>query len=369
MKKFTRALPLAVIALLLVVTPALACSYSVGLSVSSNKCESISADGYAYASDHGRKIKADLLLDGILVDTETRTTSGGGSSKHYAKVSYDAPAAAGTYTFTVVGYKWAQTGSHQVPDGFTSWHSGYDSSAAENSWFFGWYHRHLKFKTVKDYGFVEFSRTDKRVTTEDCYTPCQEGNTYEIQGLSTQQVYNPVTDMLEYRTVFRIYDNQTHELCGIRPELIQEDYPECEGAVVEVPGPWTPWTYDNFKDRRERKVEVRDATSNDLCGWYTEREAKCKDLFRMWFLRNEEGDECFLISDTHPSVERQNQLCRPCSNPDWTSVKSWSGMVNSCDEWEMDKYISLSRLPLEELLKVNDRHTGKECRLPLQTCE
>lgn len=88
----------------------------------------------------------------------------------------------------------------------------------------------------------------------------------------------------------------------------------------------------------------------------------CDPLFRMWLLWDENGRECYIISSDHPSVERQATLCFPCSGIPFTSVKSWSGMVDSCDNWELDKYRGFERLYGEDLLNVWKKHLGEAPR-------
>jgi hypothetical protein len=89
-----------------------------------------------------------------------------------------------------------------------------------------------------------------------------------------------------------------------------------------------------------------------------------KPLFKMYLLmRGDEG--CILLSETPPSVERQQALCFPASDPDWTADRlACVGYVTSEDYWPCDSF-GFSRLPLESetgpnLMKVWRRHKARE---------
>ena len=91
---------------------------------------------------------------------------------------------------------------------------------------------------------------------------------------------------------------------------------------------------------------------------------KDRDLFKMWLLmRGEEG--CILLSETHPSVERQQALCFPASDPDWTADRvACVGYVTADDYWPCDVF-GFSRLPLRSesgpnLMKVWQRHKTRQ---------
>lgn len=86
-------------------------------------------------------------------------------------------------------------------------------------------------------------------------------------------------------------------------------------------------------------------------------------LFKMYLLmRGEQG--CILLSETPPSVERQQALCFPASDPDWTADRlACAGYVTSEDYWPCDAF-GFSRLPLESetgpnLMKVWRRHLSR----------
>ena len=98
----------------------------------------------------------------------------------------------------------------------------------------------------------------------------------------------------------------------------------------------------------------------------------------MWMLTNDDdGWWCVLISDTHPSVIRQNQACFPDLNPTWQATHG-----NSCNapvyndgsdygHWPCDKRLEAwriltngsaagdGRIGLKALRKVNERHLDK----------
>jgi hypothetical protein len=81
---------------------------------------------------------------------------------------------------------------------------------------------------------------------------------------------------------------------------------------------------------------------------------QAKPLFKMWLLESWadwEYRHCLIISDTHPSLERQAQLCFP-----W--VGFWNAHNAPCaayvyddDTWACDKYTP-HRLPLDQLMRV-----------------
>jgi hypothetical protein len=73
-------------------------------------------------------------------------------------------------------------------------------------------------------------------------------------------------------------------------------------------------------------------------------------LFNMYLLTA--GDSaCILMSDTFPSVERQNALCFP--GTDWVAEASpCSGPVYSNDYWVCDSF-GFERLPLKDLRQIH----------------
>lgn len=76
-------------------------------------------------------------------------------------------------------------------------------------------------------------------------------------------------------------------------------------------------------------------------------------LFNM-FLLTGGGRYCMLISEWHPSVERQKAACFP--GQDWVAEQSpCSGMVYDNDTWACDPF-GYERLPLDRLKKVYERH-------------
>jgi len=83
-----------------------------------------------------------------------------------------------------------------------------------------------------------------------------------------------------------------------------------------------------------------------------------KPLFKMYLLTRGNW-HCLLISDTHPSIERQNQACFPDLDPNWTATNApCAAAVYDDDTWTCDKYTPW-RLPLFDLSVVWDRHLAK----------
>lgn len=79
-----------------------------------------------------------------------------------------------------------------------------------------------------------------------------------------------------------------------------------------------------------------------------------KPLIPMWLLtRGDQG--CILISETHPAVHRQNALCFPATDPNWTATNApCAAYVYDDDTWACDRY-GYYRLPLEDLLSMLSR--------------
>jgi hypothetical protein len=89
-----------------------------------------------------------------------------------------------------------------------------------------------------------------------------------------------------------------------------------------------------------------------------EPEPERKALFRMYLLTNG-GWHCLLISETHPSIERQNQACFPHLDPNWTATDApCAAPVYDDDSWKCDKYTPW-RLSLSRLMVVWERHISK----------
>jgi hypothetical protein len=83
-----------------------------------------------------------------------------------------------------------------------------------------------------------------------------------------------------------------------------------------------------------------------------------KPLFKMYLLTRGNW-HCLLISDTHPSIERQNQACFPDLDPNWTATDApCAAPVYDDDSWKCDKYTPW-RVPLFNLRVVWDRHLAK----------
>jgi hypothetical protein len=87
-------------------------------------------------------------------------------------------------------------------------------------------------------------------------------------------------------------------------------------------------------------------------------------LFMMWLMtRGDQG--CILLSETHPSVERQKALCFPATDPDWVADSApCADYVYSNDTWSCDAF-GFSRLPLHDengpdLMEVWQRHAARQ---------
>jgi hypothetical protein len=75
-------------------------------------------------------------------------------------------------------------------------------------------------------------------------------------------------------------------------------------------------------------------------------------LFNMYLLTGERK-YCILISETHPSVERQKAACFP--GEEWVASRALcSGGVYADDSWKCDS-LGYERAPLSRLLEVHER--------------
>jgi hypothetical protein len=78
-------------------------------------------------------------------------------------------------------------------------------------------------------------------------------------------------------------------------------------------------------------------------------------VFQMWLLTRPES-ACILISEFHPSVERQKTLCFP--GQDWEAENALcSGWVYDDGYWDCDMY-GYSHLPFADLFKIFKRHAA-----------
>jgi hypothetical protein len=78
-------------------------------------------------------------------------------------------------------------------------------------------------------------------------------------------------------------------------------------------------------------------------------------LFQMWLLTRPES-ACILISEFHPSVERQEALCFP--GQEWVAENALcSGWVYDDGYWDCDMY-GYSHLPFADLFKIFKRHAA-----------
>lgn len=87
-----------------------------------------------------------------------------------------------------------------------------------------------------------------------------------------------------------------------------------------------------------------------------ETKVGAQPLFKM-FLLTKADTCCIVISELHPSVERQKAICFPGLGwvADWTPCAGW---VYDDDTWECDIY-GYGRLPLKELLPIYERHAAQ----------
>ncbi len=89
----------------------------------------------------------------------------------------------------------------------------------------------------------------------------------------------------------------------------------------------------------------------------TKEKKTCDSVLRMWLLWDQFGRECYIISDTHPGVDSQQRLCKwDCDDRPFVAIRAWSGVVDSCDVWELDEYARYPRLGVDDLKKIRD-HT------------
>jgi hypothetical protein len=78
-------------------------------------------------------------------------------------------------------------------------------------------------------------------------------------------------------------------------------------------------------------------------------------LFQMWLLTNQDSS-CILISEVHPSVERQKALCFP--GQDWVAENALClGWVYDDGLWDCDVY-GYGHLPFADLFRIYKRHVA-----------
>ncbi len=66
-------------------------------------------------------------------------------------------------------------------------------------------------------------------------------------------------------------------------------------------------------------------------------ESSAHPLYTMWLLTDNQGWDCLIISDTHPSIERQGALCFPTLDPDWRATSApCAAPVMSDGSWKCD---------------------------------
>jgi hypothetical protein len=83
---------------------------------------------------------------------------------------------------------------------------------------------------------------------------------------------------------------------------------------------------------------------------------KGKPLFKMYLLTRPDS-YCLIISEYHPSVERQKALCFP--GTDWVATSTpCVGYVCDEDCWQCD-YMGFERLRLKDLREIYERHLAR----------
>jgi hypothetical protein len=142
------------------------------------------------------------------------------------------------------------------------------------------------------------------------------------------------------------------------------DGTEQEGTIVFNPS----FSITIDLDKPISHVEAQYLVENDSPNGYkavASRTCEAADpLFMMWLLtRGDQG--CILLSETHPSVERQRALCFPATDPDWTADNApCADYVYDNDTWSCDAF-GFPRLPLydetgPDLMQVWQRHAARQ---------
>jgi len=140
-------------------------------------------------------------------------------------------------------------------------------------------------------------------------------------------------------------------------------YEACSETITSF-DEWEPWKSAGTGEGeiRTRIVTILDARDQEtVCDQYTERQHQCTRLFIMWLLEgthpNASGPlQCYVVSPTHPSVDRYQRICWPCQYPDFIASRAVAGWVDSCDQWSLDSERLYWRKSLTELLAMNARH-------------
>jgi len=179
-----------------------------------------------------------------------------------------------------------------------------------------------------------------------------------VQHMGEYTIYEPeeclVPIDLDYEVVVEV------DCEGFCIEVI----PDQQGAEVEYdePGPCGEWTeyYDLETATVHFTIYFPDGSSESYEYVVEEpqecQRSRCSPLFKMWLLVDDEGWECYVVSDTHPGVSRYQRICFPCYKPDFVATYSAVGWVDSCDNWELDYMRSFWRKSVEQLLEMNKRH-------------
>jgi hypothetical protein len=148
----------------------------------------------------------------------------------------------------------------------------------------------------------------------------------------------------------------------------------CDGTTAELP----PIALDPQRDNTSQTVFLGKPISQVVAqlppnGIYMKFMASrnCEaatPLFMMWLLtRGDQG--CILLSETHPSIERQKALCFPATDPDWVADNAPCAdfvydNVYDNDTWSCDAF-GFARLPLHDengpdLWEVWQRHAARQ---------
>ena len=142
--------------------------------------------------------------------------------------------------------------------------------------------------------------------------------------------------------------------------LIDENHPgpfgQCQGPV---PDGWTT-SVTGLSEGSQFSAfywvfpaDVRTVTLNSSLPSCGASSSGAKPLFNMWLLTGD-GKYCILVSDTHPSVERQKALCFP--GEDWVAEQVLcKEPLYDNDFWGCDLY-GKARLHVDDLMRYHERH-------------
>jgi len=353
MKKLVRSTVLAVVVLLLTVYPALASPCHNTISIDTRQCEEVIIDATYHGNNH-RTNKVELYVDGNLVASYS-------AYKKNVSAHFQSGISPGAHSAIVKGY--------------------------EKKCFLFWCWWELK---DIDHRSFEIDLCYELCSQQigPVYGPWSEwvlvGDTWERSRSVTfydayNQQYVCSSDVeYEYRPANQGCTDLVAE--NYNPEAEYDDgsciyYEACSETII-VFEDWSKWESDGMGEgqSRTRLFTVYDARDREtVCDQYTDREHQCKKLFIMWLLEgshpNASGPlQCYIVSPTHPSVDRYQRLCFPCTYPNWIASRAVAGWVDNCDNWSLDDERLYWRKPLAELLAMNARH-AEGIYYPIECCE